>query len=667
MAMSEHTGSGLPWLDQPVRLHSSRHDTCKLRPDQCAYRAGRWRYWYEADHVYALSTIYFLCATVGVFAVGHLLSKYAPDRLRRTGLWRRATLVARYLSYKCFRLRLPAVAYSSPSLGVLLLGIVGVAFFFAMTLGPQPYYWPKLESGSYGSSPPIATRSGWMALGLLPFVLALGTKANLISALTGVSHEKLQVFHHWTSYAMFVLALVHTFPYIIYHIDKGDMVKKWDTDIVYWTGVAAIIPQAYLTFMSIPAIRNRYYEFFKATHFLAAILFVVFFFFHCDFRLSSWDYFIAAGAIYLTSLCASLAKTHFTNGRHAAHMELLRCGLVRVRIPTTTMSWHPGQHIFIRFLNPRLGLHCLTAHPFTICTLSHTAEKLGHSPEIIFYIKPRRGITGRMARLAAKNPNSSSTVLLEGPYGGIFHAGALNHFDNILVIAGGSGGGFSLGVVEEALRAHTSPHTGDSSHHHNQHIHVILATRSREMATWFRQEFEQRVVSHTADMSGKHLTISIYITADSQVELKAGSDKHLVLDPNENPAIGAQDKEPDNTPQKDTTTLEQTPNTSPSLSQQDYLADNDDDDDDLPHMTTTLIYGRPILKGILSDESSAIAAPKTDHTTGGSSGKRKVGVFVCGPASMVHDVRDAAADAQARILREDSAVGEVYLHTEPFA
>ena len=142
-----------------------------------------------------------------------------------------------------------------------------------MTLGPQPYYWPKLESGSYGSSPPIATRTGWMALGLLPFVLyvvfsgwtstatttnsrrALGTKPNLISALTGVSHEKLQVFHHWTSYAMFVLALVHTFPFIIYHIDKGDMVKKWDTDIVYWTGVAAIIPQAYLTFMSIPAIR----------------------------------------------------------------------------------------------------------------------------------------------------------------------------------------------------------------------------------------------------------------------------------------------------------------------------------------------------------------------------------------------------------------------------
>lgn len=38
-----------------------------------------------------------------------------------------------------------------------------------MTLGPKPYYWPT--DASYGSSPPIATRAGWMALGLLPFVL----------------------------------------------------------------------------------------------------------------------------------------------------------------------------------------------------------------------------------------------------------------------------------------------------------------------------------------------------------------------------------------------------------------------------------------------------------------------------------------------------------------
>jgi ferric-chelate reductase len=57
------------------------------------------------------------------------------------------------------------------------------------------------------------------------------------------------------SWTMFVLALIHTFPFIIFHIWKGDMEKQWDTSVVYWTGVACLIPQAWLTFMSFGPIR----------------------------------------------------------------------------------------------------------------------------------------------------------------------------------------------------------------------------------------------------------------------------------------------------------------------------------------------------------------------------------------------------------------------------
>jgi predicted ferric reductase len=127
-----------------------------------------------------------------------------------------------------------------------------------------------------------------MALGLLPFVMLLASKANYISLLTGISHEKLQVFHRWTSWMMFLLALVHTFPFIVVHVWKGDMMLQWRMSVVYWTGVAALIPQAYLNIMSIGYIRNRYYEFFKATHYIAIGFFLFFFFIHCDFRLSSW-------------------------------------------------------------------------------------------------------------------------------------------------------------------------------------------------------------------------------------------------------------------------------------------------------------------------------------------------------------------------------------------
>lgn len=83
----------------------------------------------------------------------------------------------------------------------------------------------------------------------------MGTKANFISLVTGISHEKLNVFHNWVAWAMFVLALVHTFPFIIYHEWKGDIVENWEADGMWVTGVIALIAQAWLTFMSIRSIR----------------------------------------------------------------------------------------------------------------------------------------------------------------------------------------------------------------------------------------------------------------------------------------------------------------------------------------------------------------------------------------------------------------------------
>lgn len=90
------------------------------------------------------------------------------------------------------------------------------------------------------------------------------------------------------AYAMFVLGLVHTFPFIVKSIEEGEMVMNWDTNFDYWTGVVALLAQAYLTFFSFKLLRDRFYEFFKATHYLAIIVFVVFFFIHCGGVLTSW-------------------------------------------------------------------------------------------------------------------------------------------------------------------------------------------------------------------------------------------------------------------------------------------------------------------------------------------------------------------------------------------
>ena len=458
--------------------------------------------------------------------------------------------------------------------------------------------------------------------------------------LTGVPHEKLQVFHHWTSYAMFLLALVHTFPFIIYHIDKGDMVKQWNTSVTYWTGVAALIPQAYLTVMSLPAIRyvpyySTYLRTFKETILtfqkpilrilqsnplprgaaLHPILFLplrlppVFMVRPSPLRASPTnkrrDYFIAAGAIYILSLSISQIRTYLIHGRHKAILDLLPCGLVRIRIPTL-MTWTPGQHVFIRFLTPQLGLHCLTAHPFTICSVSHNPEQSGKPCEMVFYIKPRGGFTARLAKIASQHPGASKTVLLEGPYGGVPKESSpeATRFDTVVVVSGGSGGGFSLGMVEATMRAGVR----------NGTIQVVYATRSEAVAEWYYSEIERMMAKYK--VSADRVTTSIHVTMDDTGSTCAA------IPADSDGAKGAEDVAP-------------------------VPLDNSGSEKGEIQKAQ-----RPNLPAIVAAATTA-------------GGNKRVGIYVCGSASMLHDVRNAAAEAQRRVLGD--TVEEVYLHTEPFS
>jgi ferric reductase like protein len=98
----------------------------------------------------------------------------------------------------------------------------------------------------------------------------------------------MQVYHQCASYIMFTLVLIHIFPFVVYHVRVGDMSRQWNSSVFYWSGTISLIAQTWLTFAALQPFRRRCYEFFKASHLLAAIIFMIFLFIHCDFRLSSW-------------------------------------------------------------------------------------------------------------------------------------------------------------------------------------------------------------------------------------------------------------------------------------------------------------------------------------------------------------------------------------------
>lgn len=103
-----------------------------------------------------------------------------------------------------------------PSIGAIL--IVSAAFIFTILycFVPQPLYWQSIRFGS----PPLAIRAGMIAVAMMPWIIALSMKANFISIMTGIGHERLNVLHRWAAYICLFLSLVHTIPFYVQPVWK---------------------------------------------------------------------------------------------------------------------------------------------------------------------------------------------------------------------------------------------------------------------------------------------------------------------------------------------------------------------------------------------------------------------------------------------------------------
>lgn len=348
--------------------------------------------------------------------------------------------------------------------------------------------------------------------------------------------------------------------------------------------------------------RNRYYEFFKATHFFVAMVFVIFFFFHCDFRMSSWDYFIATAVLYTLCWFYSQCKTYFEHGlHHKARLVPESEYTLRITIETR-MEWGPGQHVFLRFIT--CGIHSLTAHPFTICSI----PQRDCQSQLVFYVKARGGLTGRLMKLARKNPHVQIPVLIDGPYGGI-PATQVAQFERNIAIGGGAGAGLTLALVEDFIRF--APAQTE------REMKVIVATRDPGMRAWYIQALQDLAARQPQEKPITGLTIHIHETFTEDVEQEVGTNVKL-----ESKTESIHSKQ-----------------SSPSM---------------IELFNIQLFTGRPDL-------------PTAIRQMAGQDGVL-VGVVVCGPSSMIHDVRGAASAAQREILSgKPGCARELWLHSEKFS
>jgi hypothetical protein len=170
-------------------------------------------YYYQYHYGEWLSYVGLVVLFFYMVAYAHRLLIYRKVRKPISSaptLFDRIVAINRSFAYR----RIPGrigVYLGLPSFGVLALTLLGLALILALSFAIHPYYRQYRGFGS----PPLAIRAGLMSVACTPWIFALSGKFNIITLVTGVSHEKLNVIHRYISYACLILAIIHTAPYLV--------------------------------------------------------------------------------------------------------------------------------------------------------------------------------------------------------------------------------------------------------------------------------------------------------------------------------------------------------------------------------------------------------------------------------------------------------------------
>ena len=409
-----------------------------------------------------------------------------------------------------------------PALSALVLVFVGVAMSVLYCFVPQPLYYASMSFGS----PPLAIRAGMMSVALIPWIVALATKANPISIMTGISHERLVVLHRWGAWICIFLALLHAIPFWYqasrdaagFATYKLYFFQRW---YIFTTGISALAPLLFLGLHSLPIFRRKAYEVFVMLHIPVAWGFIGLMFWHCNKYLTSWSYLYATLAIMILSWIMRFFFLNWTNPLRASFLigeesaiTILPENAIKVTIPTQK-RWKPGQYVYLRMP----GISLLGNHPFTIaslCSDDFPSEYGEEYRDMTLVFRPFGGFTKQVFDTAIrKGPYKTYRAFVDGPYGGMQREMA--SFDQVIFFAGGSG---ITAIASQLLDLIKRMRDGKAT---TTSVKVVWALKRPEIMEWFKEEL--RICRECAPPNS--VQCNFYITAAKRYEENRLSGKNL--------------------------------------------------------------------------------------------------------------------------------------------
>jgi hypothetical protein len=278
---------------------------------------------------------------------------------------------------------------------------------------------------------------------------------------------------------------------------------------------------------------------------------------------------------------------------------------LKITIPVQS-HWRLTQHVFLRFI--AVNLHSFTAHPFTICSVPHTGKGPDQT-KMVFYIQPRGGVTGRLAKMAAQQSGFAVPVLIDGLYGGI-KGQPLHQYGQSRVIACGSGAPLSLGLAMDIILwcARQKDGTAEAAGRQPHRMRIVMATRDARFLEWYEDALLSFMAETGTAWPAEALSIAVYKTGAGPGSTGLSND------------VETQKKIPET--------------------------------EKLAQLPIATHVGRPNISALVKQETLLSDV--------------SVAISVCGPPGVIEEVQDETAAAQLRVLAGSSEAKEIYIHSELF-
>ncbi|CAL5209476.1 unnamed protein product [Lathyrus oleraceus] len=344
----------------------------------------------------------------------------------------------------------------------------------------------------------VSLRLGYIGNICWAFLFFPVTRGSSILRLVGLTSESSIKYHIWLGHLSMVLFAAHTIGFIIYWAITNQMIEMLEWSKTYVSNVAGEIASLIALVMwitSISRIRRKMYEVFFYTHHLY-ILYILFYAIHVGVE---YMCMIAPG-IFLFLIDRHLRFLQSRQNARLLSARILPCDALELNFSKNpSLYYNPTSLVFINV--PKVSK--LQWHPFTV-TSSCNME----TNNLSVTIKNVGSWSNTLYQQLSSSSLEHLNVSVEGPYGP--HTKQFLRHEQIVMVSGGSGITPFISIIRDLI------FQSQQQQFQAPKLLLVCVFKNYVDLTMLELMLPASASGSTTQISNLHLQIEAYITREKQ-------------------------------------------------------------------------------------------------------------------------------------------------------